>query len=98
MNAPMDAVLLVFMALNLIGIVLLWLRIDRSSSDLRHLDTRVTKLEVRLVGLPTHHELTKIRDCISVISADVSGMNERTGVTAGMVATIQRHMLQEEKR
>lgn len=83
--------------LNLIGLVALWIHMDRRGKETSSLNVRVSQLETNFNYLPRHRELTEIRASLAELSNAVAGMRERTEATTLMLRSIQTH-LQERSR
>lgn len=91
----MNAILAVLALMNLVGLVLLWLHIDRSSGETRQLGARVSQLETSIAYLPTHRELAEIRNALGTLANSVAGLAERSESTSEMVHSIQQYLMEK---
>lgn len=93
MNGPVALAMIVLGVVNLGGLVLLWLHIDRRGEDTRALGDRVSRLETNISYLPKHRELTEIRTALGQLSSSVAALTERSEATSDMLRAIQTHLM-----
>lgn len=85
-------VLLLVSVINVIGMVAMWIHLDRHGTDGRNLATRVSRLETSFSYGPKHSDLTAMRNLLSDLSNDVAALRERTELSAMVLRTIQQHL------
>lgn len=90
-------VLLLVSVINVIGMVAMWIHLDRHGVDGRALANRVSKLETSVSYLPTHRELVEIRNLLAELSNELAAMRERTELSAMVLRTIQQHLSENSK-
>lgn len=90
-------VMLLVSGLNLIGLISIWVYLDRRTTDVYALSARVSKLETSFAYLPTHQELVDIRNAISTLATETSAMRERTENSSLMLRTIQKYLTETSR-
>lgn len=97
MNETVAAVIIALLVINLIGLVLLGVRINGQSNDASDLDKRLTRLEARVDNLPTHRDLADLRNGITEVVESVAALNGHTQAMTQMLRTIQEHLLENDR-
>lgn len=90
-------VLLLVSVINVLGMVAMWIHLDRHGTDGRALATRVSKIETTISYLPTHRELAEIRNLLSELSNEIGAMRERTEMSSMMLRTIQKYLSENSR-
>lgn len=85
-------VLLLVSVVNVIGMIAMWIHLDRHGSDGRALATRVSRLETSFSYGPKHSDLAAMRNLLADLSNDIAAMRERTELSAMVLRTIQQHI------
>lgn len=83
MDSQLTMVMLLMVALlfglaNLIGLVMLWVHLDRRGTDTRNLDRRVTQLEAHVSAGLSAEEIRKLFERIADMEAQLSVIGERS--------------------
>lgn len=89
MNDPFLVILAVLALANLIGLVLLWIHIDRNTNSSRAQDMRITRLEERQAAAISHQEVRQIHERLANIEGSVA-------TTKDLMKTIQEHLLEND--
>jgi hypothetical protein len=71
-------VALLFGLANLIGLVMLWVHLDRRGNDTRNLDRRVTQIEARVSGGLSPEEIRDLFSRFSDMEARLEVIDERS--------------------
>lgn len=90
-------VLLLVSVINVIGMIAMWIHLDRHGVDGHKLANRVSQLETTVSYLPTHRELAEIRNVLGDLSNSVSAVRERTELSSMVLRTIQKHLSESSK-
>ncbi len=72
------------------------INIKRLTTHSRRLDDhgmRLTRLEEKVNGMPTHRDLEKISEGVTEVREDVAANTERTNATFEMVRSIQNYLM-----
>lgn len=69
---------LLFGLANLIGLVMLWVHLDRRGSDTRNLDRRVTKLEAKVSSGLSAEEVRSLFDRLADMEGRLQVIDERS--------------------
>lgn len=96
MNTVVAAVIIALLVCNLIGLVVVGLRVGRQSGDARELERRITKLEARVDNLPTHTDLKELGRGITAAAEGLASLTGQTQTMTHMLRTIQEHLLDNE--
>lgn len=83
MDSQLTMVMLLMIALlfglaNLIGLVMLWVHLDRRGNDTRNLDRRVTQLEAQVSNGLSAEETRKLFERIADMEARLEVIDERS--------------------
>ena len=97
MNETIAAVIIALLLINLIGLLVVGVRISGQSADSRQMWGRLITLEVRVDNLPTHHDLTALRSGISEVVETVAAISGQTQSMTQMLRTIQEHLLENDR-
>ena len=97
MNPIVIAVIIGLLVVNLIGLLVVGIRVSGLSGDDRKLDSRLTHLEARVNNLPTHRDLGELRSGISEVVESVAGLRGQTATMTEMLRTIQEHLLETDR-
>ena len=71
-------VALLFGLANLVGLVMLWVHLDRRGNDTRNLDRRVTQLEAKVSGGLSTEEIRRLFERIADMEARLEVIDERS--------------------
>lgn len=107
MSTLLAAIIIGLLIVNLVGLVLVGVRVGaqanqqrdleaRLSTQQRDLETRLIKLEVRVDNLPTHGDLLKLRTGISEVVENMATIAGQVQAQTQMLQTIQKHLLENE--
>lgn len=97
MNETVAAVIIALLVIDLIGLLLVGLRISGQTADSRQMWGRLIKLESRVDNLPTHRDLTELRSGISEVVETVASISGQTVAMTQMLRTIQEHLLENDR-
>lgn len=83
MDSQLTMVMLLMVALlfglaNLIGLVMLWVHLDRRGADTRNLDRRVTQLEAQVSGGLSPEEIRELFGRLADMEARLQVIDERS--------------------
>lgn len=83
MDSQLTMVMLLMVALlfglaNLIGLVMLWVHLDRRGTDTRNLDRRVTQLEAQVSGGLSPEEIRELFGRLADMEARLEVIDERS--------------------
>lgn len=107
MSTILAAIIIGLLIINLVGLVLVGVRVGaqanqqrdletRLSTQQRDLETRLVKLEMRVDNLPTHRDLLELRTGISDVVQNMAAIAGQVEAQTQMLQTIQRHLLENE--
>jgi hypothetical protein len=96
MDSQLTMVMLLMVALlfglaNLIGLVMLWVHLDRRGTDTRNLDRRVTQLEAQVSGGLSAEEIRELFGRLADMEARLEVIDERS-------ARIDKFLMEESKK
>lgn len=97
MNETIAAVIIALLVVNLIGLLVVGIRVSGQSNDARGLENRLTKLEARVDNLPTHRDLTDLRGAITEVVETVAQISGQTQAMTQMLRSIQEHLLENDR-
>lgn len=97
MNETIAVVIIVLLVVNLIGLLVVGIRVNGQSTDTRNHESRITKLEAKVDNLPTHRDLTDLRGAISEVVESVAQINGQTQAMTQMLRSIQEHLLENDR-
>ncbi|WP_368565509.1 DUF2730 family protein [Pseudoxanthomonas sp. UTMC 1351] len=75
-------------------------QLSEASSRKAHdgeLDKRISVMEEKVKGLPTHDDLEQIRGELATIGANVATVSERSRVTMDSMRRIENHLLERNR-
>lgn len=96
MNDQVAIVIIALLLLNLIGLVMVGVRISAQNKDSREQDSRLTRLEARVDNLPTHRDMTALSRSINETAETVATISGQTQAMTQMLRSIQEHLLEKE--
>jgi hypothetical protein len=96
MSNEMIALLLGLNVLNIVGLVMLGLRVGDRRREESNLEQRIVRLEVRVDALPTHHDLTALHRELGKTAETVATISGQTQTITTMLRTIQQHLLESD--
>src|SRR6185312_7140009 len=70
-----NAIIIGLLLVNLAGLLVIGIRVGLLGGDDRKLDRRLTMLEVRVENLPTHRDLSMLRNDIAEVVESVAGLS-----------------------
>lgn len=91
-------IIIVLLVINLIGLLVIGLRVSGQQGDARKLDQRLTALELRVEHLPKHSDLTALGSAINKMAETVATINGQTQTMTHMLRTVQEHLLEHDHR
>lgn len=91
------AIIIGLLVLNLLGLLIIGIRVGLLGGDDRKLDSRLTHLEARVNNLPTHRDLGELRSGISEVVESVAAISGQTQAMTQMLRTIQEHLLENDR-
>lgn len=94
MSESISIVVITLLVINLLGLLAVGWRISGQSNDNRALADRLTHLEARVNTMPTHRDLTDLRDDISEVVENVAAISGQTQTMTQMLKSIQDHLLE----
>jgi len=97
MNQTVIIVIIALLLINLIGLLMVGVRITSQTADSRQTERRITMLEARVENLPTHRDLTELRSGISEVVETVAMISGQTQTMTQMLRTIQEHLLEDDR-
>lgn len=97
MNETVAAVIIALLVIDLIGLLVVGIRISGQSADSRQMWARLITLEGRVDNLPTHRDLTELRSGISEVVEAVASISGQTQAMTQMLRTIQEHLLENDR-
>ena len=97
MNETIAVVIIALLVVNLIGLLVVGIRVSGQSTDARQFESRLTKLEARVENLPTHRDLNELRTGISDVQESVAAISGQTQAMTQMLRTIQEHLLENDR-
>ncbi len=83
-------VLVVLVAANLLGLVLLWVHIDRGANNISALNGRVARLEERQASSISPGD-------VRALYADLAEIKGRVAASVDLMKTIQEHLLERDQ-
>lgn len=90
-------VVILLLVLNLVSVLLIGLRVALLGIDDRRLDRRLTTLETRVENLPTHRDLSALRNDIAEVVGSVEALGGQTATMTQMLRTIQEYLLEKDR-
>lgn len=97
MSDTTEVLLMALLSLNLLGLVVVAVRLSFLDSDDRKLDRRLTQLEARVDNLPTHRDLGELRSDIAGVVESVAAIAGQTQTMTQMLRTIQEYLLENDR-
>lgn len=97
MNSTVDAVVIALLVINLIGLLVIGVKVSGQSRENQDLEKRMTRLEARVDNLPTHRDLTVLGRDISEVVTTCAEIDGRTEAMAQTLRTIQDHLLESDR-
>lgn len=101
MSETISAVVIALLVINLLGLLVVGWRISSQSDDVRGITNdsraladRITHLEAQVKTMPTHRDLTDLRDDISGVVENVAAISGQTQTMTQMLKSIQDHLLE----
>jgi len=91
------AIIIGLLLLNLLGLLLIGIRVGMLGGDDRKLDRRLTVLEARVENLPTHRDLGELRSSIAEAVEGVAAIGGQMQAMTQMLRTIQEHLLENDR-
>ena len=96
MNDGTTFIVIGLLVLNLLAVVVIGVRVSLLGGDDRKLDSRLTHLEARVENLPTHRDLTALRNDIAEVVGSVEALNGQTANMTEMLRTIHKFLLEKD--
>ncbi|MHB1273630.1 MAG: DUF2730 family protein [Rhodanobacter sp.] len=97
MTETVAVVIIALLLINLIGLLMVGVRVSGQDNDARELDQRLTRLEARVENLPTHRDLTDLGRAIAETAETVASISGQTQAMTQMLRTIQEHLLENDR-
>ncbi|MEI7036450.1 DUF2730 family protein [Fulvimonas yonginensis] len=97
MNETIAAVIIALLVVNLIGLLVVGVRVSGQSTETRNHEGRITRLEEQVKNLPTHRDLTDLRGAISEVVETVAQISGQTQAMTQMLRSIQEHLLENDR-
>jgi uncharacterized coiled-coil protein SlyX len=90
------AVIIALLVINLVGLIVIGIRLNTQTDDTRNLDQRLTKLEAKVENMPTHRDLMELRGSMAAMAEHTSQMSGQVTTMTQLMKTIQDHLLEND--
>lgn len=91
-------VTIVLLLVNLVGLIMVGVRINYQMVDARGMEKRLNKLEANVEHLPTHHDLHELQRNFNVVAESVASVGGKVETMTQLLKTIQEYLLEKESR
>lgn len=97
MSDATAAVIIALLLINLVGLLIVGLRVSGQSRDSLVFERRLSKLEAEVKALPTYHDLNELRADIGEVVRSVASIDGQMETVATMLRTVQTHLLERDR-
>lgn len=97
MTETTATIIIALLIINLIGLLVVGIRVNGEQTDRRALDTRLTRLEAQVEHLPTHRDLSTLGRAVNETAETVATIKGQTLAMTQMLRTIQEHLLEKDR-